>query len=198
MGKYSLEWTGKKRENCNLLQRAPDFFLRHTMWEIVMRDNVLFLHQLISTWNLFNINFTIIFGMKMNRRVHFVGVSPTLLVKDIFNLANFFSLANIYEAHVWPFDLNRQYAESLRKRKRPGGALCKMFPNKLRQGCLSSHFWCSEGICILLHHVCDGQRDCTNSLDSSDEMNCTDICHPKPNTKLRRDDETHYQKCQPG
>ena len=40
--------------------------------------------------------------------------------------------------------------------------------------CLSGHFACYDGTCILEHYVCDGITDCP---DSTDEVDCGHVCY---------------------
>ncbi|ELU17063.1 hypothetical protein CAPTEDRAFT_126301, partial [Capitella teleta] len=42
--------------------------------------------------------------------------------------------------------------------------------------CPSTHFSCSDGLCLLEQHVCDGEPDCPLG---DDEQDCRD-CHVKP------------------
>ena len=49
--------------------------------------------------------------------------------------------------------------------------LCETSPEHTQHYCKDTHqFKCTDGTCVLDHHVCDGRTDC---VDGSDEVNCT-------------------------
>ncbi len=65
--------------------------------------------------------------------------------------------------------------------------VCEIPLSPASSGCLSGHFTCYDGTCILEHYVCDGVTDCP---DSTDEVDCNHVC-----TFAARNNETGMKDC---
>ena len=64
--------------------------------------------------------------------------------------------------------------ENPTKISNPLNVLCESGLVSLKQTCQEHQHQCSDGSCILRHHVCDGSHDCK---DEGDEANCTCDAH---------------------
>ncbi len=51
--------------------------------------------------------------------------------------------------------------------------VCEIPLSPVSSSCLSRHFTCYDGTCVLGHYVCDGVTDCP---DSTDEVDCDHVC----------------------
>jgi len=65
------------------------------------------------------------------------------------------------------------------------------FPVYTEITCSLAQFKCTDGTCILKHHVCDGESDC---LDASEELQCGHVCKLKGSNVATID---CYSECYP-
>ncbi len=71
--------------------------------------------------------------------------------------------------------------------------VCGVEPTLANTMCITGHFRCTDGTCILEHYLCDGHADCP---DLSDEADCSHVCSLYDALSLKGKD--CHRSCTPG